>query len=111
MRTKEGDKVLLVLGQKTGVFIVRLKRGTKFYWSWVRRPVFIVRTKEGDKVLLVLGQKTSVHHVRTKEGNKVLLVLGQKTGVFIVRTKEGNKVLLVFSLVLTMNTGLLTQDQ
>ena len=42
------------------MFIVR-KRGTKFYWSWVRRPVFIVRTKEGDKVLLVLGQKTGVH--------------------------------------------------
>ena len=38
VRTKEGDKVLLVLGQKTGVFIVR--------------------TKEGNKVLLVLGQKT-----------------------------------------------------
>jgi hypothetical protein len=49
--------------------------------------------------------------VRTKEGDKVLLVLGQKTGVFIVRTKEGNKVLLFPSLVLTMNTGLLTQDQ
>jgi hypothetical protein len=41
VRTKEGDKVLLVLGQKTGVFIVR--------------------TKEGNKVLLVLGQKTGVH--------------------------------------------------
>ena len=41
MRTKEGDKVLLVLGQKTGVFIVK--------------------TKEENKVLLVLGQKTSVH--------------------------------------------------
>ena len=39
VRTKEGNKVLLVLGQKTGVFIVR--------------------TKEGNKVLLVLGQKTS----------------------------------------------------
>jgi hypothetical protein len=36
-----GNKVLLVFGQKTGVFIVR--------------------TKEGDKVLLVLGQKTGVH--------------------------------------------------
>jgi hypothetical protein len=41
VRTKEENKVLLVLGQKTGVFIVR--------------------TKEGNKVLLVLGQKTSVH--------------------------------------------------
>ena len=41
MRTKEENKVLLVLGQKTGVFIMR--------------------TKEGNKVLLVLGQKTSVH--------------------------------------------------
>ena len=41
VRTKEGDKVLLVLVQKTGVFIVR--------------------TKEGNKVLLVLGQKTVVH--------------------------------------------------
>jgi hypothetical protein len=41
VRTKEGNKVLLVLGQKTGVFIVR--------------------TKEENKVLLVLGQKTSVH--------------------------------------------------
>ena len=41
MRTKEGDKVLLVLGQKTGVFIVR--------------------TKEGNKVLLVLGQKTKFY--------------------------------------------------
>ena len=49
MRTKEGDKVLLVLGQKTGVFIVRTKEGNKFYWSWVRRPVFIVRNKEGNK--------------------------------------------------------------
>ena len=40
VRTKEGNKVLLVLGQKTGVFIVRTKeRGTKFYWSWVRRLV------------------------------------------------------------------------
>ena len=39
VRTKEGNKVLLVLGQKTGVFIVRTKEGTKFYWSWVRRPV------------------------------------------------------------------------
>jgi hypothetical protein len=51
VRTKEGDKVLLVLGQKTGVFIVR--------------------TKEGNKVLLVLGQKTGVFIVRTKEGDKV----------------------------------------
>jgi hypothetical protein len=41
VRTKEGDKILLVLVQKTGVFIVR--------------------TKEGNKVLLVLGQKTVVH--------------------------------------------------
>ena len=49
----EGDKVLLVLGQKTGV---------------------IVRTKEGNKVLLVLGGSSW-------EGDKVLLVLGQKTGV------------------------------
>jgi hypothetical protein len=38
VRTKEGDKVLLVLGQKTGVFIVR--------------------TKEGDKVLLVFSLLT-----------------------------------------------------
>ena len=43
VRTKEGDKVLLVLGQKTG-------------------GVFIVRTKEGNKVLLVLGQKTRCVH-------------------------------------------------
>jgi hypothetical protein len=41
LRNKEGNKVLLVLGQKTGVFIVR--------------------TKEGNKVLLVLGQKTGIH--------------------------------------------------
>jgi hypothetical protein len=41
VRTKEENKVLLVLGQKT--------------------DVFIVRTKEENKVLLVLGQKTSVH--------------------------------------------------
>jgi hypothetical protein len=41
VRAKEGNKVLLVLGQKTGVFIVR--------------------NKEENKVLLVLGQKTSVH--------------------------------------------------
>ena len=39
VRSKEGNKVLLVLGQKTGVFIVRTKEGTKFYWSWVRRLV------------------------------------------------------------------------
>ena len=44
-------KFLLVLGQKTGVFIVR--------------------TKEGNKVLLVLGQKTIV---------RTILFLGQKTG-------------------------------
>jgi hypothetical protein len=43
VRTKEGNKVLLVLGQKTGVFIVR--------------------TKEGNKVLLVLGQKTGENFV------------------------------------------------
>jgi hypothetical protein len=41
VRTKEENKVLLVLGLKT--------------------DVFIVRTKEGNKVLLVLGQKTGVH--------------------------------------------------
>jgi hypothetical protein len=44
VRTKEGNKVLLVLGQKTGVFIVR--------------------TREGDKVLLVLGQKTDPRPVK-----------------------------------------------
>jgi hypothetical protein len=40
VRTKEENKVLLVLGLKT--------------------DVFIVRTKEGNKVLLVLDQKTGV---------------------------------------------------
>ena len=47
--TKEGNKVLLVLGQKTGVFIVRTKEENK------------VLLLLGHKVLLVLGQKTSVH--------------------------------------------------
>jgi hypothetical protein len=57
VRTKEGDKVLLVLGQKTGVFIVR--------------------TKEGNKVLLVLGQKNGVHR-EDKRGEQSFTGLGSE---------------------------------
>jgi hypothetical protein len=35
------NKVLLVLGQRTGV---HHEDRTKFYWSWARGPVFIMRT-------------------------------------------------------------------
>ena len=55
VRTKEGNKVLLVLGQKTGVHRENLQS-----FTGLENGVFIVRTKEGNKVLLVLGQKTGL---------------------------------------------------
>jgi hypothetical protein len=57
VRTKEENKVLLVLGERSGVFIVR--------------------TKEGNKVLLVLGQKISVHR-EDKRGEQSFTGLGSE---------------------------------
>ena len=118
------NKVLLVLGRRTGA---HREDWTKFYWSWARGLVFIMRTEQSftghgpedwcsswglNKVLLVLGQRTGVYHedwtkfywswawglvliVRTEQSftglgsedwcsswglNKVLLVLGRRTG-------------------------------
>ena len=118
------NKVLLVLGQRTGA---HHEDWTKFYWSWAGGPVLIVRTEQSftglgqedrcsswglNKVLLVLGRRTGAHRedwtkfywswarglvliVRTEQSftglgpedwcsswglNKVLVVLGRRTG-------------------------------
>jgi hypothetical protein len=67
------NKVLLVLSRRTSG---HCEDWTKFYWSWVGGPVFIVRTEQSftglgsedqcssrglNKVLLVLGRRTSAH--------------------------------------------------